>query len=139
MVLDFIGKRNTMYTGCSHKASLKNYSTIPPLHELFGLDLYVTFFDGCLIGIVLIFGAEIGCTYSFDSLSLSLQVLFEPKQWDILVDQFKQEFCKLYGMTLEPLLTIYLQAGLSALKTPYPYTMCHLICFFFVCIYLPSI
>lgn len=49
------------------------------------------------------------------------KVLFEPKQWDILVDQFKQEFCKLYGMTLEPLLTIYLQAGLSALKTPYCY------------------
>ncbi|GMN51214.1 hypothetical protein TIFTF001_020364 [Ficus carica] len=49
------------------------------------------------------------------------QVLFEPKQWDYLVDQFKQEFCKLYGMTLEPLLNIYLQAGLSALKTPYCY------------------
>ncbi|CAJ2631102.1 unnamed protein product [Trifolium pratense] len=48
-------------------------------------------------------------------------VLFEAKQWDYLVDQFKQEFCKLYGMTLEPLLNIYLQAGLSALKTPYCY------------------
>lgn len=49
------------------------------------------------------------------------KVLFEPKQWDYLVDHFKQEFCKLYGMTLEPLLNIYLQAGLSALKTPYCY------------------
>ncbi|TYI86806.1 hypothetical protein E1A91_D04G091800v1 [Gossypium mustelinum] len=49
------------------------------------------------------------------------KVLFEPKQWDFLVDQFKQEFCRLYGMTLEPLLLIYLQAGLSALKTPYCY------------------
>ncbi|GLT66885.1 hypothetical protein SLA2020_392280 [Shorea laevis] len=49
------------------------------------------------------------------------KVLFEPKQWDFLVDQFKQEFCKLYGMTLEPLLNIYLQAGLSALKTPHCY------------------
>ncbi|KAK3018506.1 hypothetical protein RJ639_003679 [Escallonia herrerae] len=48
------------------------------------------------------------------------KALFEPKQWDYLMDQFKQEFCKLYGMTLEPLLNIYLQAGLSALKTPYP-------------------
>ncbi|XP_010534449.1 PREDICTED: macrophage erythroblast attacher [Tarenaya hassleriana] len=47
--------------------------------------------------------------------------LFEPKQWDFLVLQFKQEFCKLYGMTLEPLLNIYLQAGLSALKTPFCY------------------
>lgn len=50
-----------------------------------------------------------------------LQILFDPKQWDCLVDNFKQEFCKLYGMTFEPLLTIYLQAGLSALKTPYPF------------------
>ncbi|KAM0034566.1 putative transcription factor interactor and regulator LisH family [Helianthus debilis subsp. tardiflorus] len=49
------------------------------------------------------------------------KVLFEPKQWDYLMDQFKQEFCRLYGMTLEPLLNIYLQAGLSALKTPFCY------------------
>uniref|UniRef100_M4CSE5 Macrophage erythroblast attacher-like n=1 Tax=Brassica campestris TaxID=3711 RepID=M4CSE5_BRACM len=47
------------------------------------------------------------------------KVLFELGQWDVLVNQFKQEFCKLYGMTMEPLLNIYLQAGLSALKTPY--------------------
>ncbi|KAL6608260.1 hypothetical protein ACP70R_041323 [Stipagrostis hirtigluma subsp. patula] len=46
------------------------------------------------------------------------KVLFEQNQWDSLVDQFKQEFYKLYGMTLEPLLNIYLQAGLTALKTP---------------------
>lgn len=58
----------------------------------------------------------------FSLVGYALQVLFEPKQWDYLVDQFKQEFCKLYGMTLEPLLNIYLQAGLSALKTPYPFT-----------------
>ncbi|WMV23418.1 hypothetical protein MTR67_016803 [Solanum verrucosum] len=50
-----------------------------------------------------------------------VKVLFESKQWDYLIDQFKQEFCKLYGMTLEPLLNIYLQAGLSALKTPFCY------------------
>lgn len=49
------------------------------------------------------------------------KVLFEPKQWDYLVEQFKQEFCRLYGMTLEPLLNIYMQAGLSALKTPFCY------------------
>ncbi|XP_042482940.1 protein MAEA homolog [Macadamia integrifolia] len=49
------------------------------------------------------------------------KVLFEPKQWDDIVEQFKQEFCRLYGMTVEPLLNIYLQAGLSALKTPFCY------------------
>ncbi|KAL9268988.1 MAEA-like protein [Drosera capensis] len=48
------------------------------------------------------------------------KVLFDTKQWDYLVQQFKQEFYRLYGMTQEPLLNIYLQAGLSALKTPYP-------------------
>jgi len=61
--------------------------------------------------------------FAIFSYILFLQVLFEAKQWDFLVDQFKQEFCKLYGMTLEPLLNIYLQAGLSALKTPYPLTI----------------
>ncbi|XP_073003345.1 protein MAEA homolog [Typha latifolia] len=49
------------------------------------------------------------------------KVLFEAKQWDYLVEQFKQEFCRLFGMTLEPLLNIYLQAGLSALKTQFCY------------------
>ncbi|RYR36824.1 hypothetical protein Ahy_A09g041779 [Arachis hypogaea] len=56
-----------------------------------------------------------------DTECATYKVLFEAKQWDFLVDQFKQEFCKLYGMTMEPLLNIYLQAGLSALKTPYCY------------------
>ncbi|KAG9138858.1 hypothetical protein Leryth_007475 [Lithospermum erythrorhizon] len=51
----------------------------------------------------------------------SYKALFDLKQWDYLVELFKQEFCKLYGMTLEPLLNIYLQAGLSALKTPFCY------------------
>ncbi|URE39551.1 macrophage erythroblast [Musa troglodytarum] len=46
------------------------------------------------------------------------KVLFEPTQWDYLVEQFKQEFCRLFGMTNEPLLNVYLQAGLTALKTP---------------------
>jgi len=50
---------------------------------------------------------------------VTYKVLFKPVQWSYLVDDFKQEFCKLFGMTLEPLLNIYLQAGLSALKTPF--------------------
>ncbi|KAG5239770.1 protein MAEA [Salix suchowensis] len=49
------------------------------------------------------------------------KTFFEPKQWDYLVEQFKQEFCRLYGMPLEPLLNIFLQAGLSSLKTPHCY------------------
>ncbi|KAF3320782.1 macrophage erythroblast attacher-like protein [Carex littledalei] len=53
------------------------------------------------------------------------KVLFDECRWDFLVEEFKQEFCKLFGMTLVPLLQIYLQAGLSALKTPScPQGMC---------------
>ncbi|MCO5587075.1 hypothetical protein L7F22_041021 [Adiantum nelumboides] len=47
------------------------------------------------------------------------KLLFDSKQWDELINHFKQEFCKLYGMTTESLLHIHLQAGLSALKTPF--------------------
>ncbi|KAH9567156.1 hypothetical protein CY35_03G016000 [Sphagnum magellanicum] len=49
------------------------------------------------------------------------KILFDAQQWNNLIQQFKQEFYKLYGMTLEPLLHIHLQAGLSALKTPFCY------------------
>ncbi|KAJ7537745.1 hypothetical protein O6H91_11G020300 [Diphasiastrum complanatum] len=51
----------------------------------------------------------------------SYKMLFDAKQWDNLIQQFKQEFYKFYGMALEPLLHIHLQAGLSALKTPFCY------------------
>lgn len=52
---------------------------------------------------------------------IGYKMLFDTKQWDNLIQEFKQEFCKLYGMTSEPLLNIHLQAGLSALKTPFCY------------------
>ncbi|XP_047326765.1 E3 ubiquitin-protein transferase MAEA-like [Impatiens glandulifera] len=73
-------------------------------------------------------------TYLFKEYSLEFSEILEEmallgiphvsllyKQWDYLVEQFKQEFCKLYGMTFESLLNIFLQAGLSALKTPFCY------------------
>ncbi|EES17767.1 macrophage erythroblast attacher [Sorghum bicolor] len=59
----------------------------------------------------LVFRSNTNCT--------PYKILFEQERWDYLVDIFKQDFCKLYGMTLEPLLNIYLQAGLTALKTPF--------------------
>ncbi|KAG2624810.1 protein MAEA homolog [Panicum virgatum] len=59
----------------------------------------------------LVFRSNTNCT--------PYKVLFEQDRWDFLVDMFKQDFCKLYGMSLEPLLNIYLQAGLTALKTPF--------------------
>ncbi|CAL9174148.1 unnamed protein product [Musa hybrid cultivar] len=59
--------------------------------------------------------------FRHDTECSTYKVLFEPTQWDCLVEQFKQEFCRLFGMTNEPLLNIYLQAGLTALKTPLCY------------------
>ncbi|CAL9037673.1 unnamed protein product [Musa banksii] len=59
--------------------------------------------------------------FRHDTECTTYKVLFEPTQWDYLVEQFKQEFCRLFGMTNEPLLNVYLQAGLTALKTPLCY------------------
>ena len=93
------------------------------------------FMPSCLMGVN---KAQVG-TMLIDFVLICFQVLFEPGQWDFLVDQFKQEFCRLYGMTLEPLLNIYLQAGLSALKTPYPYSNYYYVTtYYFIYIYLPT-
>eukprot|EP00897_Mesotaenium_endlicherianum_P005361 jgi/Mesen1/4853/ME000244S04029 len=43
------------------------------------------------------------------------------RQWDALVQQFQEELYRMYGMTDASLLHIHLQAGLSALKTPFAY------------------
>ncbi|KAI9083443.1 hypothetical protein K1719_034657 [Acacia pycnantha] len=59
--------------------------------------------------------------FTKDTLIATYKVLVETERWDELGKQFKQEIFKLHGMTLKPLLNIYLQAGLSALKTPYCY------------------
>jgi len=45
-------------------------------------------------------------------------VLFDPSQWDILINHFLQELYRLNSLTPTSLLQIHLQAGLSALKTP---------------------
>ncbi|GBG67735.1 hypothetical protein CBR_g863 [Chara braunii] len=49
------------------------------------------------------------------------KALFDENQWSNLIEQFKQEHFHLYGMTVQSLLNIHLQAGLSALKTPFCY------------------
>ncbi|XP_051116447.1 protein MAEA homolog [Andrographis paniculata] len=58
-------------------------------------------------------------TFAFKSTTqcARYKVLYQEDQWDLLIDNFKQEFYKLYNMTPMSLLEIYLQAGLSALKT----------------------
>ncbi|EFJ27493.1 hypothetical protein SELMODRAFT_147945 [Selaginella moellendorffii] len=49
------------------------------------------------------------------------KTLFDDNQWEKLIQLFKDEFCKMHGMTSPSLLHIYIQAGLSALKTPLCY------------------
>eukprot|EP00898_Chlorokybus_atmophyticus_P008796 jgi/Chlat1/8918/Chrsp92S00691 len=45
--------------------------------------------------------------------------LFDVLRWDVLVDSFQREHNRLHCLTPRPLLDIFLQAGLSALKTPF--------------------
>ncbi|XKL62793.1 hypothetical protein PGB90_002626 [Kerria lacca] len=47
--------------------------------------------------------------------------LLEQKRWDRLVEQFRQENYRLFQMASQSVFTVALQAGLSALKTPYPF------------------
>ncbi|KAI9315461.1 CTLH/CRA C-terminal to lish motif domain-containing protein [Dichotomocladium elegans] len=47
--------------------------------------------------------------------------LYRPTRWDELIEQFRADNCKLCSLTSHPLLTITLQAGLSALKSPQCY------------------
>ncbi|KAL9645540.1 hypothetical protein ABK040_000604 [Willaertia magna] len=44
--------------------------------------------------------------------------LFKEERWDELIEQFKQDNYRLYGLTIEPILFIVLRCGLSALKIP---------------------
>jgi len=55
-----------------------------------------------------------------------LQKLFSPSRWDDLISQFRQENFSLYQLSSQSVLSVTLQAGLSALKTPYPLTCSHL-------------
>mmetsp|Transcript_5102 Transcript_5102/g.10456 ORF Transcript_5102/g.10456 Transcript_5102/m.10456 type:complete len:393 (-) Transcript_5102:261-1439(-) len=47
--------------------------------------------------------------------------LFDDSRWEDVIDTFHQDNHRLNNLTLESLLTIYLQAGLSVLKTPFSY------------------
>ena len=49
------------------------------------------------------------------------QKLFSICRWVGLIDQFRQENFALYQLSQRSVLSVTLQAGLSALKTPYPH------------------
>lgn len=46
--------------------------------------------------------------------------LLDENAWNGLVEQFRQENYRLFQLTNQSVFTVALQAGLSALKTPYP-------------------
>ena len=49
------------------------------------------------------------------------QALLDEKRWSDLVTEFRHENFKLYQLNNHSMFTVTLQAGLSALKTPYPF------------------
>jgi len=52
-----------------------------------------------------------------------LQELFDLERWTALVMQFRGENFQLHQLNEQSALAVTLQAGLSALKTPYPSLM----------------
>ena len=52
------------------------------------------------------------------------QKLFSLTRWAELIDQFRQENFALFQLSQRSVLSVTLQAGLSALKTPYPQIPC---------------
>lgn len=46
--------------------------------------------------------------------------LMDENRWKTLIEQFRQENYRLFQLASQSVFTVALQAGLSALKTPYP-------------------
>lgn len=49
------------------------------------------------------------------------KALLDETRWDTLIEQFRQENYRLFQLASQSVFTVALQAGLSALKTPYPF------------------
>lgn len=49
------------------------------------------------------------------------KALLDESRWDTLIEQFRQENYRLFQLASHSVFTVALQAGLSALKTPYPF------------------
>lgn len=79
-------------------------------------------------------------------ISLYLQKLFSMSRWSELIVLFRQENFNLFQLSPHSILTSVLQAGLSALKTPYPSPLncvcvrgCYVQCTVCVCVYLTTV
>ncbi|GAN10010.1 macrophage erythroblast attacher protein [Mucor ambiguus] len=59
--------------------------------------------------------------YKSDTQCQPYKDMYDPSRWQELIDQFRSDFYALGSLTSHPLLSITLQAGLSALKTPQCY------------------
>lgn len=57
---------------------------------------------------------------SCPSLCLSFQDLLDPARWRMLIQQFRYDNYRLHQLGNNSVFTLTLQAGLSAIKTPYP-------------------
>ena len=51
--------------------------------------------------------------------------LLDGSRWERLIEQFRQDNYRLFQLASQSVFTVALQAGLSALKTPYPLQMQH--------------
>lgn len=60
--------------------------------------------------------------FFFISEIATYKALLDESRWDILIEQFRQENYRLFQLASQSVFTVALQAGLSALKTPYPFT-----------------
>jgi len=56
-------------------------------------------------------------------MSVCVQELVDPGRWQQLIVQFRQDNFKLHQLSTNSVFYVVLQAGLSALKTPYPYLL----------------
>ncbi|KAK4521943.1 uncharacterized protein ATC70_004482 [Mucor velutinosus] len=59
--------------------------------------------------------------YKSDTQCQPYKDMYDPSRWQELIEQFRSDFYALCSLTSHPLLSITLQAGLSALKTPQCY------------------
>lgn len=51
------------------------------------------------------------------------KMMFSMTRWDTLIEEFRQENYRLFQLPNQSVFTVALQAGLSALKTPYPFIL----------------
>lgn len=64
---------------------------------------------------------DFGTVYLYFSEIGPYKALFDETRWETLIEEFRQENYRLFQLASQSVFTVALQAGLSALKTPYPF------------------